>query len=295
MRRPPVVALVAAVVLAMGAASWAGTTKPAALKDFDPAKFSDGAHVDNEFLPMPPGTQLVFEGKANRGEGRKVHQVIFTVTDLTKVIDGVRSNVIWDQDINAGELQESEIAFNAQDDDGNVWLMGEFPAEYEDGEFKRAPDTWIAGVDKARPGVLMRADPQPRTSSYLQGLAPSVEFKDRAKVAKTGGRNCVPVDCYDNVLLIREWNPDEPEEGFQLKYYAPGVGNIRVGARGGPEKEVLVLTEVRELDEAGLAEARAAALELEAHAYERSEAYQTTSPLEQCTPDGQCAPAAPTP
>ena len=153
MRRPPVVvALIAAVVLAMGAASGAGTTEPASLKDFDPAKFSDGARVDNEFLPMLPGTQLVFEGKANRGEGRKVHQVIFTVTDLTKVIDGVRSNVIWDQDVNAGELQESEIAFNAQDDDGNVWLMGEFPAEYEDGEFKRAPDTWIAGVDKARPG-----------------------------------------------------------------------------------------------------------------------------------------------
>jgi hypothetical protein len=141
----------------------------------------------------------------------------------------------------------------------------------------------------------MRADPKPRTSSYLQGLAPSVEFKDRAKVAKSGGRNCVPVDCYENVLLIREWNPDEPEEGFQLKYYAPGVGNIRVGAQGGPEKEVLVLTEVRQLDEAGLAEARAAALELEAHAYERSKAYQGTPPIETCTPDGQCTPAAPAP
>ena len=57
---------------------------------------------------------------------------------------------------------------------------------------------------------------------------------------------------------------------------------------------MLVLTEVRQLDEAGLAEARAAALDLEAHAYERSEAYQATSPLEQCTPDGQCTPAAPT-
>jgi hypothetical protein len=293
MRRPPVVvALIASVVLALGAASWAGTTKQASIKDFDPAKFSDGARIDNEFLPMPPGTQLVFEGKANRGEGRKVHQVIFTVTDLTKVIDGVRSNVIWDQDVNDGELQESEIAFNAQDDDGNVWLMGEFPAEYEDGAFKRAPDTWIAGLDKARPGILMRAEPRTRTPAYIQGLAPAIEFDDRAKVAKTGGRTCVPADCYDNVLLIREWNPHEPEEGFQLKYYAPGVGNIQVGAQGGKEKEVLVLTEMRQLDEAGLAEARAASLELEAHAYERSKVYQRTTPLELCTPDGQCAPAA---
>jgi hypothetical protein len=114
-------------------------------------------------------------------------------------------------------------------------------------------------------------------------------------VAKTGGRSCVPADCYDDVLLIREWNPDEPQEGFQLKYYAPGVGNIQVGAQGGKEKEVLVLTEVRQLDETQLAEARAAALELEAHAYERSKVYQTTAPLELCSADGQCTPAAPAP
>lgn len=297
MRRLPVVGVVIAVALSAAGVAGAGTSgsstsrREAALGDFDPAKFPASARIDNEFLPMLPGTQLVFEGKANRGQGRKVHQVVFTVTDLTKVIDGVRTVVIWDQDINQGELQESEIAFNAQDADGNVWLMGEFPAEYEDGEFKRAPDTWVTGVAKAKAGILMRADPRPGTSSYLQGLAPAIEFEDRAKVARTGGRSCVPADCYDDVLLIREWNPLEPQEGFQLKYYAPGVGNIQVGAQGGKEKEVLVLTRVRQLDEAELSAARAAALELEAHAYEDSLVYRNTAPLELCAADGQCAPA----
>ena len=37
-----------------------------------------------------PGIQYVFEGAANRGHGREPHRVITTVTDLTKVIDGVR-------------------------------------------------------------------------------------------------------------------------------------------------------------------------------------------------------------
>ncbi len=197
---------------------------------------------------MTPGTRLVFQGKANRGKGLKPHRVVATVTDLTKVIDGVRTIVVWEQDIGDGELQESEINFNAQDLDGNVWLLGEYPAEYEGGKFKRAPDVWISGVAGARAGVNMRADPRPGTSSYFQGLAPAIEFKDEAKVAAIGGHSCVPIDCYNDVLRIRERNPLAPQEGSQLKYYAPGVGNIQVGAIGGKEKEVLVLTAVQKLD-----------------------------------------------
>lgn len=292
-----VTAALAAISTAATAASGStratagGGATEATHRDFDAASFPAQPVIDNQWLPMLPGTQLVFQGESNRGQGRRPHRVVFTVTDLTKVIDGVRSVVIWDQDINHGELLESEIAFNAQDNDGNVWLLGEYPGEFQNGEFKRAPDTWISGVDGAQGGVLMRGDPQPGTSAYLQGDAPEIEFKDKAKVARIGGKRCVPADCFDESLVIREWNPLEPEEGFQLKYYGRDVGNIQVGARGGKEKEILVLTKVRQLDAEELAEARAAALELEAHAYEGSEVYGTTAPLEVCTPDGQCTPA----
>jgi hypothetical protein len=70
---------------------------------------------------------------------------------------------------------------------------------------------------------------------------PSIEFGDVAKVIETGQRNCVPVGCYENVLVTDETNPYEEADGHQLKYYAPGVGNIRAAPRGGKEKEVLVL------------------------------------------------------
>jgi hypothetical protein len=261
------------------------------LKDFDATSFPAQPRVDNEWLPLLPGSEIVLEGRATIEGKRQKHEIISTVTDLTKVIDGVRTAVVWERDVSGGKLLESEIYFTAQDADGNVWLFGEYPAEYEDGEFARAPDVWIAGVEGARAGISMRADPQTGTSSYLQGLAPAVEFKDRAKVARTGLHNCVPFDCYDDALLIREWAPLEPKEGFQLKYFAPGVGNIRVGAEGGKQQEVLVLTDARTADAAASAEARAAALDLEAHAYKGSKVYRTTSPIESCTPDGQCAPA----
>ena len=267
-----------------------GARDQAALRDFDPASFPAQPEVDNRWFPLIPGTELVLQGRATASGKRAKHEIVATVTDLTKVIDGVRTVVVWEKDVQAGQVQESEINFNAQDADGNVWLFGEYPAEYEHGKFARAPDVWISGVAGARPGVSMRADPRPGTSAYYQGLAPAIEFDDRAKVASAGGHTCVPADCYDGVLKIKEWNPREPREGFQLKYYAPGVGNVRVGAVGGTDKEVLELTSARRLSAAEMAAARVAALDLEAHAYQGSKVYQGSSPLETCTVDGSCTP-----
>jgi hypothetical protein len=207
---------------------------------------------------------------------------VSTVTYLVKLIDGVPTVVLWDVDVNEGVLQESELAFQAQDDDGNVWLLGEYPEEYEDGRFKTAESTWFSGFEGAKPGVLMRANPRPRTPSYLQGLAPRIEFQDRAKVSKTGLRTCVPLKCYDDVLLIDEWNPLEPEDGHQLKYFASGVGNVRVGALDDPEAEELGLISMTKLSLASLAEARAEALKLERHAYKVSpKLYGRTPPATQ--------------
>jgi hypothetical protein len=258
---------------AVEAAASSMTTKPAndvTEADFDRRNFPAVAKVDNQWYPLVPGTQYTLEGHSNRGEGTLPHRVDFTVTNLTKVVDGVPTVVLWDRDINEGELEEAELAFQAQDNDGNVWLLGEYPEEYEDGKFKTAENTWFAGLEGAKPGVLMRTNPRPGTPSYLQGLAPEIEFQDRAKVSKTGLKTCTPLKCYDKVLLINEWNPLEPAEGRQLKYYASGVGNVRVDAVGDPEAEELVLVKVERLGPAALAKANAEALKLERHAYKVS-------------------------
>jgi hypothetical protein len=250
-------------------------------RDFDRANFPAAPKVDNRWYPLSPGTQFVMEGRANRGHGRLPHRVVTTVTDLTKVINGVRTVVIWDRDINEGQLEESELAFQAQDNDGNVWLFGEYPEVYEDGKLQGAEDTWIAGLQGARPGVLMRTNPRAGTPSYLEGSAPKIEFQDRAKVSKTGIRNCVPLSCYKDVLLIDEWNPLEAGDAHQLKSYAPGVGNIRVGAVNDPEAEELVLVKVGHLSGDDLAEVRTQALQLDARAYVvRKDLYRHTPPAQ---------------
>ena len=258
-------------------------------KDFERASFEDSTHIDNKWLPFTPGTQFVYEGAATiEGEGRQPRRVVTTVTDLTKMIGGVRVLVISEKDYTAGQLSEPELAFFAQDDAGNVWLVGEYPEEYENGKFDKAP-AWINGQKGARAGITMLADPQVGTPDYAQGFAPPpVEFTDRGEVYKTDQKTCVPVDCYENVLVTEEFNPDEPD-AYQLKYYAPGVGNIRVGWRGKKEteKETLKLTDYQQLSPEALAKVRKDAKEMDQRAYERSEAYKGTQPAERTLQAGQ--------
>jgi hypothetical protein len=251
-------------------------------KDFERARFDHPTHIDNRWLPLTPGTQFVYEGSAIVDEeGRQPRREVTTVTDLSKVIDGVRTLVISDRDYTAGQLSEPELAFFAQDNAGNVWLVGEYPEEYEDGKFDKAP-AWISGQKGARAGITMLAEPRRDVPGYAQGYAPPpIEFTDRARVYKTDQQTCVPVDCYKNVLVTEEFNPDEPGAN-QLKYYAPGVGNVRVGWRGEKEeeKETLELVDYQHLSQQALAKVRRDALEMDKRAYERSEVYRETPPAE---------------
>jgi hypothetical protein len=280
--------LVAAVIVGAlaapalpAAARTAGGSKPVTHKDFDRHKFSTAsATVANRWLPLVPGTQFVYDGTANRGKGTGAHRVIFTVTDVTKSIDGVRTAVIWDRDVQDGELVEEELAFVAQDGGGNVWNLGEYPEEHENGKFAGAPNTWLSGRQRAAAGVAMRAEPKEGTSSYLQGYAPEIQFEDKARVSKEHQHTCVPAGCYDDVLVVDEWNPlEQPDDGHQFKFHAPGVGVVRIEARGGVEQETLVLTKLRHLSGKELAEARQRALELDQHAYKvAKDVYRGTSP-----------------
>ena len=250
--------------------------------NFHATKFSDPLTIDNRWLPLVPGTQFVFQGEANRGEGVEHHRVVFTVTDLIKKVNGVSTVVMWDRDFNGGTLAESEITFFAQDDGGNVWLLGEYPEEYdEEGNFEGAPSTWLAGVAGAQPGILMPADPKAGDPTYLQGFVPDIDFQDLARVDKTGQEVCVPAGCYRDVMVIDEWDPlAQPQDGHQLKFHAPGVGTVKVEALGGEEQELLQLVEVRNLGPEELAEVRREALRLDERAYRVNARWAATTPAE---------------
>lgn len=239
---------------------------------------SDSTTIDNPWWPLKPGTQLTWEGQAFDGEDRVDRKIVFTVTDLTKEIAGVRTLVGWDRDFNDNVLAESELIFLAQDKEGNVWHFGQYAEQYnEEGQLDGGTGWLVGYLEGAKAGVLMQANPQLGSPGYSEGYAPPPFFwDDFARVYQMGQKTCVKVGCYSDVLVTEEYEPTKPG-AFQLKYYARGVGNIRTGWRGEAEeeRETLELIKMLQLTPAELLLVRAEALKLES----RANVYGMTSRL----------------
>lgn len=255
-------------------------TDVAEFVDFDAASFSDPTTIDNNWFPLTPGNRLVLDGVTVENGESLDHRIEFIVTDLTKEIAGVETVVAWIEDYSDDELVEAELAFYAQDDDGTVWFLGEYPEEYEEGEFVAAP-TWIAGIADARPGVKMYAQPETTIPAYFQGWGPEVGWSDYAQIEAIGEQTCVELDCYEDLVIIAESSLEE-EGIFQIKSYAPGVGNVEVGFRGDDStQEELGAISYGPVTADELAQYRTLAMEMEAHAYEVSpDVYGETAPIQ---------------
>ena len=246
-------------------------------KEFRRARFSRPLVINNRWTPLIPGTEFVLDGVVR--EGRKVlkHRIVSLVTDLTKVVDGIPTVVVWERDFSLGRLQESELFFAAQDNNKNVWLFGEYPELWNNGQFKGAPDTWLAPTFGTQPGIFMYQSPHVG-QIFSEGYAPHIKFYDRARVLRKGLKICTPTRCYTQVMETDEYAPYNPADAHQHKFYAQGFGTILAKPAGEPNPETVSLHKVLHLRGATLATARAAVLKTEARAYKTSDAYRQTPP-----------------
>jgi hypothetical protein len=260
-----------------------GLCGPETALNFDRTAFPAAPKVDNKWFPLTPGMQYTTTGMVTSAEGAVERTVTHSVTGLTKVIDGVTTQVLWDRDYADGELVESELAFFAQSNSGDVWLFGEYPEEFENGEFTGAPATFLSGLSGAQAGIAMHAEPRPGTPSYVQAHAPAVNFLDCGAVVQENQKTCVPTGCYEDVLVIDEHNPLEPAVGHQQKFYSAGTGLVKVTAVGGDQQETLDLVKREQLSDALLKDINQQALILDQHAYQVNPDYARTAAAEIAT------------
>lgn len=274
---PAVLLLSLAPAGVAAAADSAGLPCPEVVS-LDAARFSHPTQIDNRFFPMVPGTRHVYTGTTSGG----AHQIVSTVTDLTKVVDGVTARVVQETDIQDGVVEEDELTLFAQDDEGNVWNLAEHPELFdENGESTGAPDTWVAGLREAEGGLHMYAHPRShdfRDAAYLQGYAPAIDFLDCGRVHSIGGTARVPVGTFDDVLTTYETSPLESTTAVQTKEYAPCVGIVRVSAIDDPEAETLELTSNERLGAAARRQADQDALRLDAHGRDTNALWARTPP-----------------
>ena len=218
------------------AASAEASAPPLPQKDepfeLDPANFVDT--IDNPYWPMTPGSRWVY--RETDAEGT-VQRVVVTVTDQTKVIEGIPATVVRDTVSEGGEVVEDTFDWYAQDKWGNIWYLGEATKEY-DGAKVSTEGSWEAGVDGALAGVVVPAQPEP-------GLAYRQEFyageaEDEAVVLSVDEKAEVPQGSYEDVLMTKDLNPLEPDL-VEHKFYAQGVGPVlAITVSGGASREELV-------------------------------------------------------
>jgi hypothetical protein len=182
----------------------------------NPAEFT--TKVDNKYFPLKPGTTFFYDGGAERDE--------FAVTHSTKKVMGVECVAVNDKAWENGKLIEQTYDWHAQDKKGNVWYFGEDTKEYKNGKVVSTKGSWEAGVDGAKPGIIMQAHPkvgQSYRQEYYKG-----EAEDMAKVQSLNESVTVPYGSFDHVLVTKEWTPLEPSYA-EHKYYARGVGQVYGG------------------------------------------------------------------
>jgi hypothetical protein len=185
---------------------------------FDKRNFSNSLNIDNKYFPLKPGTTFTYLGTT---EGERASDE-FTVTDRTKDVNGITARVVRDNAYEKGKLVEFTDDWFAQDDNGNVWYMGEFTTEVESGSNE---GSWEAGVNEAKPGIFMEANPKVG-DSYQQESAKGIA-EDRAEIVSLTQSVCVPYGCFKNVLETRETTPIEPGVE-EHKFFAPSVGHMTV-------------------------------------------------------------------
>ena len=202
--------------------------------ELGPADFT--TEIDNPWWPMKPGSRWVYRETDSEGANQKV---VVTVTDRTKTIaNGIEARVVRDVVAEDGEFVEVTDDWYAQDDDGNIWYLGEDTTEYENGKPVSQQGSFEAGVDGAEAGIIMPAQPEPGMTyrqEYYEG-----EAEDEGAIVSLDQQAEVPAGHYRPVLMTNDTNPLEPKVS-EFKFFARGVGPVlAVSVSGGSDREELL-------------------------------------------------------
>jgi len=175
----------------------------------------------NPFFILEPNYQLVLSG----GDAGDVAQVMITVLNETRDVNGTETRVVEERETLGGELAEiSRNFFAICEETNSVFYFGEEVDDYENGILIAHEGAWLAGEGANKAGVIM-----PGTillgARYYHEIAPDIAL-DRAEIIDMGEVIQTPSGDFTDTLITQETNPLEPDVA-ELKYYAAGIGLIQ--------------------------------------------------------------------
>lgn len=184
----------------------------------DPANFNQVVTNYNPLFPLIPGSTSLFKGETPGG----TEEILVEVTDRKKLVQGVTTTVVRDRVWLDGVLIEDTDDWYAQDNDGNVWYLGEDVKNYENGVVVDRHGSWESGVDGALAGIIMWASPNQGSVYYQEFYAGEAE--DVGEVLALNETVTVPYGSLSSCVKTEDTTPLEPDV-LEYKFFCPGLGH----------------------------------------------------------------------
>jgi len=192
-------------------------------------KFIDSFNTDsctfsttgqNLYFILEPGFRLILAGENDGDE----EQLIITVLNETKTINGIETRVVEENESEDGETTEiSRNFFAICNETGDVFYFGEEVDIYKNGKIVSHSGAWIA-EGKNKPGVIMPGNYE-IGYKYYQEIAPEIAM-DRAEIISIDVTFKTNAGKFTGCLKTLETTPLNPKEK-EYKHYAPGIGLIQ--------------------------------------------------------------------
>jgi hypothetical protein len=213
---------VAALLCTAGLAAQSNTQNPDAAWtrafNVEPGELASAGR--NPYFVLEPGATLTLSA------GHE--QLVVTVLNETRTIDGVETRVVEERETKSGALVEvSRNYFAISRRTNSVFYFGEEVDIYKNGQVTGHEGAWVSGQTGSRFGLMMPGIPL-LGARYYQELAPRVAM-DRAEIVSLSETLATPAGEFKNVLEVRETTPLEPG-ATELKYYAAGIGLVQDGS-----------------------------------------------------------------
>jgi hypothetical protein len=201
--------------------------------------FSNPLQIDNTFFPFQPGGGKVYLG-SEHGTKTEARDLYLTDTRRFKLNGAtVQCHILQEVFYENGELVESSDNYFAQADDGTVYYFGEVVDIYENGVIVSHEGSWLVGGPTrssdppeagaaTKPGLFMPANPELGDVFKQEDLFPIVDETD--EVVAVDADVTTPAGKFVGAITIQESSRLEP--GTELKWYAPGVGVVKVRTQG---------------------------------------------------------------
>jgi hypothetical protein len=199
------------------------------------------SRVNNRYFRLRPGTVFTYEKRTPAG----LERTEIEVTRQRRRVMGVLTTVVRHRGWVNGQLKEDARDWYAQDRRGNVWYFGEEVDNYENGRLKDHAGSWEAGVNGAKPGIVMLNEPIVGVTyrqEFLRGQA-----EDMGTVIALNRTVRVPSGTFRGCLQTRDWSLIDKTVN-EYKYYCPQVGFRtfeEAAPRGGESAQLVSVSTAR--------------------------------------------------